>query len=540
MRILWSCVAVGLEISVFVGHTAAVQSIISLDYATYQGTSTSDGISQWLGIRYAAPPLGHLRFSAPEDPDTVDDVQQADQHGPTCLATGASSTDTSTSEDCLFLDVYAPSNATSDSKLPVFFWIQGGGFNSNSNANYNGRGLITASGMNMVVVTFNYRVGPYGFLASQEVLQDGSVNNGLKDQIKALKWVQKYIKQFGGDPEHVVVGGASAGAASVTFLLTAYGGRDDGLFHATAAESQSFGTMYTVSQSQFMYDNLVIRTNCASSADTLACLRSLNASTLQDYNFNSPYPGAQGAPLYMYSVTIDGDMVPDYTYRLFAEGKIIKVPTIFGDDLNGGTIFAPKNTNTIGDSDVFQHNQFPALTLSQVRSLNQLYPVEGTPEFPGAGRYWRQASDSYGQMRYTCPGLFCSTSLSDDCGIPSWNYLYSVHDPTSDANGYGVSHTIEVNAIFGPNNTNGGAPASYYTSNAGVVPVIQGYWTSFIRSYDPNKYRLPGTPKWERWNGAEQPRLVFNTGGNVTVNAVDNVTRERCSYLNNIGVSVKQ
>lgn len=98
------------------------------------------------------------------------------------------------SEDCLFLDVFAPTNATN---LPVFFWIQGGGYNSLSNANYDGTGLIEASDYNIVVVTFNYRVGPYGFLASQEVEQEGSLNNGLKDMIKALQWVQNYISTVG-------------------------------------------------------------------------------------------------------------------------------------------------------------------------------------------------------------------------------------------------------------------------------------------------------------------------------------------------------
>lgn len=98
------------------------------------------------------------------------------------------------SEDCLFVDVYAPTNAIrSGKRLPVYFFIQGGGFAELSNANYNGTGLVEASGHNIVVVTFNYRVGPYGFLAGKEVEQGASLNNGLKDQIKALEWVQKYI-----------------------------------------------------------------------------------------------------------------------------------------------------------------------------------------------------------------------------------------------------------------------------------------------------------------------------------------------------------
>ena len=98
-------------------------------------------------------------------------------------------------EDCLFLDVYAPTAATTSSRLPVYFWIQGGGFNTLSNANYNGSDLITVSDMNMVVVTFNYRVGPYGFLASNEVVQDGDLNPGLLDQRKALEWVQDHIEE---------------------------------------------------------------------------------------------------------------------------------------------------------------------------------------------------------------------------------------------------------------------------------------------------------------------------------------------------------
>lgn len=117
------------------------------------------------------------------------------QHGPYCLATNSPSTDTDTSEDCLFLDVYAPSNATSRSKLPVFIFIQGGGFNVNSNPNYNGTGLVTASGNNIIVVTFNYRVGLYGFLTDGDEI---SPNNGLFDQRKVMQWVQKYITQFGG------------------------------------------------------------------------------------------------------------------------------------------------------------------------------------------------------------------------------------------------------------------------------------------------------------------------------------------------------
>lgn len=521
----------------------AVSPTVSLGYSSYQGTPYANGVSEWLGMRYAAPPTGALRFAAPQDPNAAAGVTVANKHGPLCIATGASPSVATTSEDCLFIDVYAPTNATQQSRLPVYFYIQGGGFNGNTNPNYNGKGLILASGMNIVVVNFNYRVGPYGFLAGREVAKRASLNNGLKDIIKALEWVQKYVSQFGGDPDHVVVGGSSAGAAAITLLLTAYGGRNDGLFHATAAESQSFGNIYTFSESQFMYDNLVIRTGCASSADTLACLRSLPVQTLQAENFNTPLPGAQNPPLYMYSTTIDYDLVPDYTYKLFAEGKFIKVPTIFGDDTNGGTVFTPKNTSSIGESDTFLKDQFPALTLEQLGRINALYPVEGTPSFPGAGRYWRQVSNAYGDMRYTCPGLYLSSKYAQ-LGQRSWQYLWNVQDPEQVAQGLGVPHTIEVNAIWGPENVNGQAPTSYYPGgiNSGIIPVVQAYWISFIRCFDPNQYRLRGTPKWGEWNWSWETgfnRLVYETN-NTRMENVDSVTKGRCGYLTSIGVAIKQ
>ncbi|KAK5133937.1 hypothetical protein LTR08_007057 [Meristemomyces frigidus] len=516
--------------------------VVHLGYATYRGVVGANGVTKWLGVRYAAPPLGDLRFAAPMPPVKSHGLQEADAHGPTCLATNAGPPTAVSNEDCLFMDIYAPSNMKRGSELPVYFFIQGGGFNANSNANLDGSGLVTASGNNIIVVYFNYRVGPYGFLAGQEILDGGSVNNGLKDQRAALQWVQKYIRSFGGDPGHVTMGGDSAGAQSVNLHVTAYGGRDDGLFHATAAESQSFSALRSVSQSQFMYDNLTMRTQCAASEDTLACLRSVSATDLQAVNFNTPFPGAQGPPLYMYGPTLDHDFITDYTYHAYAQGAFVKVPAIAGDDTNEGTIFTPKNTSSLAESDAFLQDQFPTITPEQLTEWNTLYPVEGTPTFPGAGSYWRQVSNGYGELRYTCPGVFISGVFAEMGLESNWNYHWNVIDANSAASGLGVSHTVEVNAIWGPENTNGGAPASYFEggSNYPIVAVVQGYWTSFIRSYDPNTYRLPGTPTWEAWTKENEfQRLMFQTG-NTQMEAVPADQQARCAYLAGIGPSLLQ
>lgn len=148
------------------------------------------------------------------------------------------------------------------------------------------------------------------------------MNNGLRDQRKALQWVQQYISRFGGDPGHVTMGGDSAGAASVNLQLTANNGTNYNLFHATAAESQSFAAVRTIPESQYQYDNLVIRTQCVSSyPDTLACLRNLSATDLQAQNINTAFPGATDPPLYMYGPVLDFDFVTDYTYSAYAKGE---------------------------------------------------------------------------------------------------------------------------------------------------------------------------------------------------------------------------
>ncbi|KAK7715997.1 hypothetical protein SLS63_011174 [Diaporthe eres] len=519
----------------------AVDVTVSLDYSTYIGTAqASTGVTEWLGLRFAAPPLGDLRFARPQDPAVVSTPQPANTHGKVCLGTGKPSNATDTSEDCLFLDIYAPSNATTASKLPVFFFIQGGGFNENSNANLNGTGLVNASGNNIIVVTVNYRVGPYGFLTNGDELQ---LNNGLHDQRKAMEWVQDYIDQFGGDPGHVVLGGDSAGAASISLHLAAFGGRDDGLFHAAAAESVSFATVLTVEESQYQYDNLALRLGCVgSSNETLACLRSKTAVELQDANYNIPYPGAASAPRYMYNPVIDGDLIRELTYTAFADGNFVKVPIIVGDDTNGGTSFAPQDTSTLAQSNVWIRNQFPYVTLEQFAAINELYP-NPNDTCPNVGCYWRQAADTYGEMRYMCPGLYVTAAYVDH-GVPqSWHYRWNVEDPAQVAAGEGVPHTVELNAIFGPLNTNNNSPLSYYPNgtNAHAVPVVQAYWTSFIRSYDPNTYRLDGTAEWQAWDDGAQQRILFDTGGVTSMESLaGSDLMARCEYWYGIGVDIRQ
>lgn len=320
-------------------------------------------------------------------------------------------------------------------------------------------------------------------------------------------------------------------------LLTAYGGRDDGLFHAAAAESQSFPSMYTVEESQYIVDALTSRTECdyEDRNETLACLRDLDVATLQEHGYNSPLPGAENPPLFMYGPTIDGDLVPDLTLRLFEEGKFIKVPTILGSVANEGTIFAPKDTETLEECDTFLHDHWPELTTDQ---LDRIHPMFDTDvSFPDSGALWRFTSDIYGDIRYVCPGIYISSMYTEHGSPDTWQYKYAVEDPEQMESGLGVPHVIEKHAIWGPDYSGGGPPDSYYGENEGIIPVMQGYWTSFIRDYNPNTYKDPSSPVWGEWG--QEGRLFIKTG-ETEMQDLDELQTEKCSYLSSIAIDLKQ
>lgn len=438
----------------------------------------------------------------------------------------------------MFVDVYAPSHATASSNLPVFFFIQGGGFVTNSNSNYNGSGLIEASGRSIIVVNFNYRVGPYGFLANGNHI---TPNNGLWDQVKALEWVQKHISKFGGDPKHVVIGGDSAGAASVSYHLTRDKGKDQGLFVGAAAESVSFSTLLTTEESQYLYDSFAIRAGCAT-ADSLSCLMSKSTYELQSANVNvQPLPGAQNPQLFAWNPVLDGDFISEITYDAYMKGHFVRVPIIVGDDTNGGTTFAPSTTTTIPQMNTFLHDQFPLLTLTDLETIDKLYP-NMNQSCPEQGCRWRQVSTAYGQMRYMCPGLYINQQYATYGSNKSWAYQWNVEDPAQISAGLGVPHTVEVHAIFGPSNTNGGAPSSYYPGsiNSHAVTVAQGYWISFIKKLNPNTHRAANSPEWTPYSPNDRRRIVVNSGGKAEMTGLPTTLQDSCSFFGDIGSRIKQ
>jgi para-nitrobenzyl esterase len=296
---------------------------------------SSDGWREYLGIPYAAPPTGALRWEAPQPAAPWTTPYQAVQPGPHCISNNLDAAP-APSEDCLWLSVYVPPGTTPSSRLPVMVWIHGGAFQFDDDS-ANGIGVGTGSGQQLadtehvIVVRMEYRMGALGFLASDALGSDPG-NYGLEDQHAALEWVQHNVPAFGGDPGNVTLFGQSAGATSICLQLLSPSSA--GLFRRAILESGwyqvSFSaascaqTLPTVAQAQAAAQTLQSRAGCTT-GDIMACLRQVPANTLL-----ADSSGLNFTPV------VDGHVVPAQPQTAIARGQFDRVPVIVGVGRNEG------------------------------------------------------------------------------------------------------------------------------------------------------------------------------------------------------------
>ncbi|UPK96658.1 hypothetical protein LCI18_007593 [Fusarium solani-melongenae] len=411
---------------------------VKLGYATYEGTSLNNGVNQFLGDN---------RFKRAKEPIREKHIIQAKEHSPVCydvqgLAFG--SVPVPLSEDCLFIDVYALLMRPT-LNLVVF----GGAFVQLFNPNYNGTGLIEASGGRVIFATFNYRTGPFGFLASKELQDEGNLNIGLQDQRAAIGWVQKHISKFGGDPERITLFGTSVGGGSVLLQTLAYGGNppkgEDVNWRAGIAAATYVPPFRHVQDVEFQYHQLLNATGC----DNISCLRSLNSSVVQAANLGRTAPGQANLPLFPYGTVIDGKLFPDTPYAMLKAGNFSKHrPLIAGSSHSEGTLFAPQ-ANTTKDIASFLKTQYPDLTNAELKKAEDLYSC--VPEiYPGVNvsvspLHYR-AAQMYGDAGYTCPALNFASGLSA-AGVDLFLFRDNIVDAAEEAAGYIVPHTWETQAV---------------------------------------------------------------------------------------------
>ncbi|MBW0516732.1 hypothetical protein O181_056447 [Austropuccinia psidii MF-1] len=527
--------SLALSLGCLVNTIAAVDSLVDLGYTKYQGLSLSSGVNQWLSLRFAAPVTGALRFSKPQLPLQETRTQDATKEGALCLAANKpeglqyGSPRQKMAEDCLFAAVYAPAGATESSKLPIMFFIQGGGFMSNSNGNFNGSGLVHASGMKMIVVRINYRVGILGFIGGTLIDSDkkgAAPNNGLNDIIAAAQWVKKYATKFGGDPNHIVLSGVSAGGNAIDLLLSAHGTGFPNLFAGAMVESTGWGAVgFSVNRDAELTNNLN-STGCLSSKDPIDCMRMMPISEFQS-KITPDYWGP----------TVDGQLILAHHYQMFEQGKFQKVPVIYGYTSNEGTPDYISNQGASTDADIEKHlreSVGPSMTDGEVEVMMKAYPPSlndvsffGRNVRPrgnvslrqGKGPQWQRDAAIQTELKLHCVGAFFSDMFAAAGETANFAYRYNILDETPGGfaeKGLFSPHASELYAIWGSNNTDGGDPgclglgAPQALSCAPGASLVQHYWISFVRSLNPNTFRSAGSPEWRPWTINEPNRIVFD------------------------------
>ena len=300
----------------------------------------------FLGIPFAQPPLGDLRFSNPQPlNNTWTGSRPATNYAFECIGYGGDQIGYQQSEDCLYLNVVRPSGYENES-LPLAVWIHGGGYfeGGTSDLRYNLSFIVNNSvaiGKPIMAASIAYRLGPFGFLNGDQIMKEGTTNLGLKDQRLALHWIQQNGAGFGADTSKVTIWGESAGASSVGFHLTAFNGRNDHLFHAAMMESGNpvhYTALNGTEYYQPRYAALVQAAGCQGSSNTLQCLRDVPLFTLNnvlnttDFNAN-------------WNPTLDGDFVARYQSEQLADGAFVKVPILLGANSDEGTAFSPTGIN---------------------------------------------------------------------------------------------------------------------------------------------------------------------------------------------------
>jgi para-nitrobenzyl esterase len=447
------------------------------------GKTINDGkVRAYLGLPYAAAPIGDLRWRAPQPAKKWSGKRDATNFGAHCVQGHVFDDmifqDGGESEDCLFLNVYAPATADESSKLPVMFWIHGGGFSGGAGdePRHNGDFLPLKG---VVLVTINYRLGVFGFLALADLAAEAkgsSGNYGMLDQVAALQWVHENIKNFGGDPGNVTIFGESAGSFAVSALMAAPPAR--GLFSKAIGESGgALGTGLLVDNGLQAIEARNLTWATSLGAPTLSALRALPAQTVLD---DSHKPGAP-----RFGIVIDGHFLTEPVADTYAAGRQAHVPLLAGwnhDEMpylsNGMTVEKWKAfaTTTYGE----HADEFLAL-----------YPGSTDEEAV------RSAID-YGSDSFIAYGTWQWIEAQVKTGrAPVYRYRFDLAaTPSKFHAGTYAFHSDDIEYVFGTLDTRPGFAVS--ADDRTLSDLVMSYWTNFAKSGDPNDGALPQWPRYDQ------------------------------------------
>ncbi|KAF2730551.1 alpha/beta-hydrolase [Polyplosphaeria fusca] len=540
----WSAIALlsslnGCVLAEPIPKVARAAPTVDLGYSTYQGTYNSTSkINVFKGIRYAAPPVGELRWRAPHAPATNRSTAiPATQDPPICPQTGASSETPPIygfvsgpgNEDCLFLNVFAPANAKN---LPVFLWIHGGGYGLFSARTLDPTEFQATNGNNFITVVIQYRLGAFGFLAGADVQEDGTPNAGLLDMDFALQWVQKYIKKFGGDPSRVTIGGESAGAAAVMYQAMAYGGKQKkNLFNNIISASPWIPNQYNYDHEvpTKHYDDFAEAAGCGNADDTLQCLRDADSAVLQNASAKVSEAGPFGT--FAFLPVTDGTFVQQRPTQQLTS-KVLKGKRILtGNNANEGVPLSPPTSSTLQDFRKYIDITYPSFKAADKAALEAKYAYTGddkdtnpsSPLFETTGTTFPTAVNQSGfatgqqqrlfnvfaESTFDCPSHWLASAFPQ-----AWKYQYSVPP---------AYHGADLTAYW-----------SIGTSVPGndFKHAFQKIWGSFITKDSPiisvkdakgskSNATVPeaygGLMDWPQWTEGNKALMSLNTTGGTPV-----------------------
>jgi len=455
-----------------------------------QGVNVSDGV-QFRGIPYAAPPVGQLRWRPPHAPPAHAGTLDATKFSPACEQ---SLTSDPVSEDCLTLNIFAPREATSASKLPVMVWIHGGGFISGSGRDFGASALVERG--EMVVVTINYRLGYLGFLAHPALSRHDphhvSGNYGILDQQAALAWVRRNIAGFGGDPAKITIFGESAGGQSVIDqLVSPTAGKLSG---AIAQSGAYMTTLPLLSDAEKSGQATAKSLGCPS--QTRACLLALPAEKIAAALNPLTSLGAV-------SPVVDGRILPLQPATAFAQGKFQKIPVINGSNHDEYRLFT-------GLARGLEHA--PALTAKQyyadVKGLFGPFAHKVAYEYPL--KDFAIPDYAYAAI-LTDVAFACNTHLlSAQIARHTRVWEYELADPDAPvASGpavagfsYGSPHSADLSYLFPSYNVaafHPDGPPPLSSDQKVLRATIMDYWINLARHGDPAG---PHSPAWPAFTNA--------------------------------------
>ena len=440
------------------------------------------GARVFLGIPYAKPPVGELRFQPPQPAARWHGDLDATEFGPSCMQNpGALSASGELSEDCLTLNVYSPEDPQRGS-LPVMVFIHGGAFVAGGSNQYDGWRLAEEYGA--VVVTLNYRLGALGFLSHPELDQEMGVpqsgNMALKDQQLALQWVQQNIAGFGGNPNQVTLFGESAGSMSTCVHMVAPGSQN--LADQFILESAvCVGGLPVNSKEQAdAISEAMLQTFCSDAIDRLACLREVPAADLVAWGADAGIFGAGWSP----TVVPGSDILPAQPAQLIASGQYNQGPVIVGTNRNEWGLFqligaAPSVSDIAGFNQYIADN-YPTVLVAPLQAL-YAPPADALAN--------AKLVELLTDQVFRCPARSFAR-LTQAMGSNVWLYSFD-HLP--------AFHAMELPYVFGnPSATL--APVL----NESVRQTVQGYWSQFAHMGNPD---FDGAPEWPLYDAVSDMNM---------------------------------